>query len=127
MRLVASLQWLLVATIGSACMQRADDPAREHLASALSDSLGRNAEPSVGFLKNSKHLQLSLSAARFAEYSDSAFARQAKEIAGFALRRYENASGLDSITVLDRELVSQGVWKIHRMHTFGVDELRRAR
>jgi hypothetical protein len=108
-------------------MKGAEDRARDHLASALSDSLGRNADPSVGFLKNSRHLQLSLAAARFAKSSDSVFAGEAKQIAGFALRRYENSGGLDSITVLDRDPVAQGVWKIHRMHTFGVEELRNVR
>jgi hypothetical protein len=93
----------------------------------LSDTLGQTADPSIGFLNNPKHLQVSLSVARFAGASDSAFAAQAKQIARFALARYGNAAGLDSITVLDREPVSDGVWRMHHIHTFAVNQLQSAR
>jgi len=118
---------LLIAAVGLACTRASGNEARERVASALSDTLGKSADPSVGFLNNPKHLQVSLSAARFPGSSDSAFAAQAKQIARFALARYGNAAGLDSITVLDREPVSEGVWRMHHVRTFAVDELRSAR
>lgn len=127
MRFTSLSHLLLIAAVGLACSQGSDDRARERLTSALSDSLGKNADPSVGFVNNRKHLQVSLSAARFAESSDSAFAAQAREIAKFALERYENARGLDSVTVLDREPVSNGVWRMRHMRTFPVDDLRSVR
>ena len=127
MRLASPSKWLLIAALGLACTRGSEDETRERVTTALSDTLGKSAEPSVGFLNNRKHLQLSLSAARFAESSDSSFGAQAKQIARFALARYDNAAGLDSITVLDREPVSDGVWRIRRMHSFAVGELRGAR
>jgi hypothetical protein len=110
-----------------ACASGPDEPAREHLTSALSDTLGKVAEPSVGFLNNGKHLQVSLSSARFAESSDSTFAYQAREIAKFTVRHYEDATGLDSVTVLDRDRISSGVWKVHHRISFAVNELRSTR
>jgi hypothetical protein len=127
MRVTSPSRLLLIAAIGLACTRGSEDQAREHLASALSDTLGKSAEPSVGSLNNRNHLQVSLSAAHFAGSSDSAFAAQAREIAKFALARYENAPGLDSITVLDREPVSNGVWRVRHMRTFPVEQLRRVR
>ena len=127
MRFTSPSQWLLIAAVGLACTRGSENQARERLAFALRDTLGKSADPSVGFLNNRKHLQVSLSAARFAESSDSTFATQAKQIARFALARYGNAAGLDSITVLDREPVSDGVWRMRHMRTFAVDELRGAR
>lgn len=121
MRYTSPPQWLVIVAVGLACAQGSENQARERVAAALSDTLGKSAVPSVGFLNDRKHLQISLSAARFAESSDSAFATQARQIAKFALPRY--GGGLDSITVLDREPVSDGVWKIRHTHTFAVDEL----
>jgi hypothetical protein len=127
MRVTPPASWVLFAAFALACAEGSENQAREWVASALSDSLGKSAEPSVGFLNDRKHLQVSLSAARFAECPDSAFAEQAKQIAKFALARYGDAGGLDSITVLDREPVSDGVWKIRRINTFAVGALRGAR
>ena len=127
MRVTPPASWVLLAAFALACAEGSENQARERVASALSDSLGKSAEPSVGFLNNRKHLQVSLSAARFAEFPDSAFAEQAKLIAKFALARYGDAGGLDSITVLDREPVSDGVWKIRRINTFAVGALRGVR
>jgi hypothetical protein len=127
MRLTSPLQWLLIAAVGLACTRGSENQARERVANALSDTLGKSSDPSVGFLNYRKHLQVSLSAARFPESSDSAFAAQARQIARFALAHYDNAAGLDSITVLDRDPVANGVWRIRHMHTFTVGELRDAR
>jgi hypothetical protein len=127
MRVTPPASWVLLAGLALACVEGSENQARERVASALSDSLGKSAEPSVGFLNNRKHLQVSLSASRFAEFPDSAFAEQAKQIAKFALARYGDAGGLDSITVLDREPVSDGVWKIRRINQFAVGALRDAR
>ena len=127
MRLSSPSQWLLIAAVALACTRGSANQASERVASALSDTLGKSAEPSVGFLNSRKHLQISLSAARFAESSDSAFATQAKQIARFALARFGDAAQLDSVTVLDRERVSEGVWRMHRVQSFAVDELRSTR
>jgi len=124
MRVTWLPSWVILVAFALACTEGSENQARERVASALSDSLGKSAEPSVGFLNDRKHLQVSLSAARFAESSDSAFAEQAKQIAKFALGRYGDPGGLDSITVLDREPVSDGVWKIRRINTFAVEALR---
>jgi len=124
MRFTSLSTLLLIVAIGLACARGTEDQAREHLAAALGDTLGKNADPSVGFLNDRNHLQVSLSAARFPKTSDSAFAAQAKEIARFTFARYEKAQGLDSITVLDREPVSKGVWRMRHVQTFSVDELR---
>jgi hypothetical protein len=118
---------LLIAAIGLSCTRDSDNEARERVVSALSDTLGKGADPSVGFLNNPHRLQVSLLAARFPGASDSAFATEAKQIARFTLARYGNGAGLDSITVLDREPVSDGVWRMHHVVTFAVDELRGAR
>src|SRR3954471_17310628 len=108
MRLTSLPRWLLLAAVASACTQTPDDESREHLVSALRDRLGKNASPSVGFLNNRKHLQVSLSAAAFADSADSTFADRAKDIARFSLASYSNATGLDSVTVSDRDSVAKG-------------------
>lgn len=114
---------LLIAAVVLACTRAPNDLAREHLTAALSDTLGKRAEPSVGFYHDPRHLQVSLSAARFPDSTETAFATEAREIAKFALARYENARSLDSITILDRKRLGDGVWKIRHTRTFGVDEL----
>jgi hypothetical protein len=118
--------WLLTAAAVLACTGSADR-SRERLASDLRDRLGKSAEPSVGFLNNREHLQVSLSAVAFANSSDSTFAERAKDIATFTLLRYEDPSGLDSITVLDRDKVADGVWRVRHVRTFPVGELRTVR
>ena len=127
MRFTSPAQWLLLAAIGLACTRGSETEAREGVTAALSDTLGKSAEPSVGFLDNRQHLQVSLSAAGFPGVSDSAFTAQAKQIARFTLVHYDDAAGLDSITVLDRELVSPGFWRSHHARTFAVNELRSTR
>lgn len=124
MRIRFAHQWVLLATFALACTEGSENGARERVESALIDTLGTSAEPSVGFLTNRQHLQVSLSAARFAGASDSAFAEQARQIAKFALVRYGDAGGLDSVTVLDRDRVANGIWKLRHTETFPVSELR---
>jgi hypothetical protein len=127
MRVTSPPHLVLLIAFALACTEGSENRALERVASALSYTLGKSAEPSVGFLNDRKHLQVSLSATRFVESSDSAFAAQAKQIAKFALAREGDAGTLDSITVLDRERVSDGVWRMRRISTFAVEALRDTR
>jgi hypothetical protein len=120
-------QWLLVLAFATACLGSTRDDSRQRVASALRDTLGKAADPQVAFMNNSRHLLIQLSTAAFVNASDSTFAQQAKDIARFAFRRYEKASGLDSITVLDRNSVAKGVWQIRYTRTFPVKDLRNLR
>jgi len=124
---ISALRFLFVGTVALACTGRSEDRAREQITSALSDTLGKTAEPSVGFLNNRQHLQVSLSSTRFEGTTDSAFAAQAKEIARFTLSHYELARTLDSITVLDREPVSAGMWRMRHVHAFAVGDFKGSR
>ena len=126
MRLQQPLRLAFIVAMGLACASRSDDAVRDHITSALSDTLGATAEPSVGFLNNRSHLQVSLSSARFPQASDSTFAVDARQIARFTLAHYESAPALDSITILDREAVAKGMWKIRHAQRFSVDELRQS-
>src|SRR3979409_113377 len=85
MRFTSLSPRLLVIAVALACGRESADHSRERVASALRDKLGKSADPSVGFLNNREHLQVSLSAAAFVNSSDSAFAGRAKDIARFAL------------------------------------------
>ena len=109
-----------------ACYNTHRNSARENLLAALQDSLGKDAQPEVAFLRDSTNLQIELAAAPFANLSDSAFTDRARDIARFALTRYEKASELDSVTVLDRDVVTRGVWKIRNTRAFSIAELRKS-
>jgi hypothetical protein len=115
-------QWLLLLALAAGCAGPVD--ARDRLAFALSDSLGKAADPHVAFQNDSTHLVVELADSVFSAVPESALTRQARDIGGLALRRYERAAELDSVTVLYRDSVTQGVWRIRRTRTFPVGALR---
>ena len=108
-----------------ACRPRdATSDARARLASALRDSLGQSSDASVAFIANGgrrdSHLYVMLDTAAVANVSDSAFAIRARELARFAVRHYDNANALDSVTVSVREAGQPGVWNVHHKRAFAV-------
>ena len=104
--------------------QDATSAARARLASALRDSLGRSSDANVGVINHgsraSSHLYVMLDTAAVPNVSDSAFAIHARAVARFAVRHYDNASTLDSVTVATREPLQPGVWKVHHKRAFAV-------
>src|SRR5438046_10446738 len=120
MKLSRSLVLVSAGTL--ACSNTPRNPARENLVAALQDSLGKDAQPEVAFQRDSTNLQIELAAAPFAKLSDSAFTVRARDIARFALARYEKAGELDSITVLDRDVVSRGAWRIRDTRACSIHE-----
>jgi hypothetical protein len=102
--------------------------SRERLASTLRDSLGEAADPHVAYQRDSTHLLVELATAAFPTVADSILTSQARGIGGLALRRYEKANQLDSVTVLYREASPQsGIWYIRHERTFPVANLRTVR
>jgi len=102
--------------------------SRERLASTLRDSLGKAADPHVAYQRDSTHLLVELATAAFPTVADSILTSQARGIGGLALRHYEKADQLDSVTVLYREAAPHsGVWYIRHERTFPVANLRAVR
>ena len=50
-------------------------------------------------------------------------APRAREVARLAVRHYDHASTLDSVTVSAREPGQPGVWKVHHRRAFAVAAL----
>lgn len=98
--------------------------ARERLAAILRDSLGQSSDARVAFIDNGgrrdSHLYVMLDTAAVPNVSDSAFAIRARALARFAVRHYDNARALDSITISAREPGQPGVWKVHHVRAFAV-------
>jgi hypothetical protein len=114
---IALLAWF------GACIGPTD--SRERLASALRDSLGKAADPHVAYQRDSRHLQVELATAAFPTMAEPALTGQARAIGSFALRHYERANELDSVTVLYREAApNPGIWYIRHTRTFPVASLR---
>jgi hypothetical protein len=102
--------------------------SRERLASVLRDSLGEAADPQVAYQSDSTHLLVELATTAFPTVPDSILTGQARGIGGFALRHYERANQLDSVTVLYREATPHpGIWYIRHTRTFPVASLRTVR
>jgi hypothetical protein len=76
-----------------------DRQAREKVADVIRSEFGTAANPRVGFLGDSTHLLIHVDTTPFAQMSDSAFGRRAREIASLAMREYPRAGELDSISV----------------------------
>src|SRR3954470_9549144 len=126
MKLRIRPQWLFMLAFSGACHQPAN--SRERASSALRDSLGTDADPQVAFQRDSTHLLVQLATVAFPTMPEAALTGQAQSIAAFAVRHYENANQLDSVTVLYREAAPQpGVWYIRHERTFPIGELRNAR
>jgi hypothetical protein len=125
MRFILRHQWLLLLALAAAC---AGPPnSRERLSSVLRERLGKAADPQVAFKRDSTHLLVQLDTVAFPTVSESLLTDQARRIAGFALRHYERANQLDSVTVLYRAPVSRGVWYIRDTRTFPIENLRNVR
>jgi hypothetical protein len=56
--------------------------------------------------------------------SDSMFAARALDIARFALRHYDKATQLDTITIATRKAVERGFWQVQHTRTFAAEEAR---
>ena len=125
MKIIPRHQLLLLLALAAACLGPAN--SRERLASALKDRVGEAADPDVGFMRDSTHLLVNLATVAFRTVSDSVLTVQARDIGAFALRQYERANELDSVTVLYREKVSSGFWYVRHERTFPVAELRNVR
>lgn len=102
--------------------------ARDRLASILGDSLGAATDPKVALITDGgareSHLYLHFDTTAFANLSDSAFELRAQDVGRFAMRHYENARALDSITVAARESVTPNSARLYHMRTFSVAQLR---
>jgi hypothetical protein len=119
-------QWLLLLALSGACHEAAN--SRERVVSALRDSLGKATDPQVAFQKDSTHLLVQLATVAFPTMSEAALTDQARNIGAFAVRHYENANQLDSVTVLYREAAPPpGVWYIRHTRTFPIGNLRNLR
>jgi murein DD-endopeptidase MepM/ murein hydrolase activator NlpD len=115
-------QLLSLLALAAACAGPTD--SRDRLASELRDRVGDAADPHVSFLRDSTHLQVELATVAFRTMPESVLTDQARNIGVFALRHYERANEVDSVTVLYREAVSPGFWYIRHTRTFPVGELR---
>lgn len=114
---------LFLAAFAAACMGIEKDESRERVADALTNMLGEAANPDIGFLGDSSHLQVSLLTVAFPTVSEAELTGQARIIASSALRNYGEAGRLDSITVLYREPVRKGTWWVRHTRSFSVDSL----
>lgn len=117
---LSTLRWLsLLLGVLPACSSPAPDRSRERVAAALRDTLGTAADPQVAFRRAPTHLLIHLDSTVFAGLPDSAFASQARKIAYFALRQYDRRAEVDSVTVLEREVLAAGqVMRDRRWRTF---------
>ena len=126
------LLWLVLAAISTGCFGNGPEAeARAHLVDVLRDSAGAATNPQVAFIDDvgdkhphGQHLYVQLDTSAFSNLPDSAFVLRAQEIARLSMRHYENATNLDSITVVSLESLNPGVARIHHRHTFAVVELR---
>ena len=122
MKLRIRPEWLLLLPFLGACHEPANP--RERVTSALRDSLGTAADPQVAFQKDSTHLLVQLATVAFPTIPEAALTYQARNIAAFAVRHYENANQLDSVTVLYREAAPhRGIWYIRHERTFPIRSL----
>ncbi|MFN2638481.1 MAG: hypothetical protein ABR585_15910, partial [Gemmatimonadaceae bacterium] len=105
-----------------------ESEARARLATVLRDSLGRIADPNVAFIVDDghrdSHLYVMFDTTAAPNVSDSVFQLRARDLARFAMRHYEKAGELDSVTIATRESVQSGVWRIHHTRAFAVANLK---
>jgi hypothetical protein len=105
------------------CMQSAKDESRGRVVRALTESLGEMADPQIAFQRDSTHLLVHLRTAAFPTVSEEALTEQARNVASLALRHFDRARELDSVTVLYREPFRKGVSWIRHRRGFSVDSL----
>jgi hypothetical protein len=118
--------YVVTATIlfATACSVSAKDKSRKNVARALIETVGESADPQIAFRRDSSHLLIQLLTVAFPTVSEDELTRRSWGIARSALRSYDDANQLDSITVLYRERVRDGMWWIRHTRTFAVDSLK---
>ena len=119
------LAFALCLVAAAACHPRAADAdPRTRLIAVLRDSLGEAAHPEVAFIANGgrpeSHLYVTLDTSAVPNLPDSLFDGRARDLARFAVRHYEQANSLDSVTVATRELQQPGAWRVHHRRAFAV-------
>jgi predicted component of type VI protein secretion system len=124
MRHSHAYQLIPMVAFAVACTGHARDEPGERVARALTSMLGEAAAPQVAFVRDSSHLRVQLSTVAFPTVSEEELTKQAGRIAGSALRNYDKADQLDSVTVVYREPVRPGMWWIRHSRTFSVASLR---
>jgi hypothetical protein len=102
--------------------------ARARLTTVLRDSVGEGVKPNVSFLADGgrpeSHLYVTLDADAEPSESDSLFVRRARDLARFAVRHYERAGNLDSVTVALQEFWQPGVWRVVHSRAFAIASLK---
>jgi hypothetical protein len=108
-----------------------DADVRARLTDVLRDSLGRTADPNVAFMADGNnrgsHLYVAFDTTAVPNVSDAVFDSRARDLARFAVRHYERASNLDSITVATRERLQPGIWRVHHRRSFAMADLNEPR
>ena len=90
-----------------ACSPKGPEPeARDRLSQVLRDSMGTTTNPNVAFIidggRRDSHLYLIFDTTAVGNVSDSVFEHRARDFAQFAVRHYDKAGELDSVTVAIR-------------------------
>lgn len=124
MRLVHVYRFMPAAFLAAACVAAPEGDSRERVPRALAESVGEAADPQITFRRDSSHLLIQLATVAFPTVSEDELTGRARGIATTAMRNYDNADQLDSITVLYREKAGKGIWWIRNTRTFPVDSLR---
>lgn len=124
MRLVHVYRLLPATFMAAACLAAPEGDSRERVARALAESVGEAADPRIAFRRDSSHLLVQLATVAFPTVSEDELTRRARGIATTAMRNYDNAEQLDSITVLYREKAGKGLWWIRNSRTFSVHSLQ---
>ena len=129
-------RWTVLGALGFSLAPLGCEPqgheseARDRLTRVLRDSLGATTDPNVGFISDGggrgSHLYVLLDTTAFPNVSESVFELHARDLARFAIRHYDQAEMLDSITVASREAVKPGTWRIHHTRAFAVGRLKGA-
>lgn len=117
-----------ISVTAVACHTRSrDSDARGRLVSILRDSLGEAAGPNVAFITSAQsqsHLYVTFDTTVAPAVSDSVFELRARDLARFAVRHYDQASELESVTVATRELMQPGLWRVHHSSAFAIAGLK---
>lgn len=127
MHLLVLPRLLPVIVIAAACVAPFEGDARERAARAVTGFLGEAGEAAdvrIAFQQDSTHLLVQLLTVAFRTVPEDALTAQATRIAKTALRSYDHADQLDSITVLYRERIDRGAWWIRHIRSFSAASLR---
>lgn len=121
-RLILSALTVCLAVV--ACHPESKADARTRLAVVLRDSTSGMGEPNVSLLidggRRGSHLYVAFDTTAMPDLPDSVFARSSREFARFAVRHYEQAAELESVTVAMRVPMQPGAWRVMRSRAFAV-------